>query len=67
MAAKVGKEECATGSEDHHRQLPATAMYMLGNNRPDSEQSANLGLRRSRRNASDRRRSGGESRFTPAK
>ena len=67
MAAKVGEEECATGSENHHRWFPATAMYMLGNNRPNSEQSANLGLRRSRRNADDRRRRGGESRFTSAK
>ena len=67
MAAKVGEEECATGSESHHRRFPATAMYMLGNNRPDSEQSVYLGLRRSMRNVSDRRRSGGESRFTPAK
>ena len=67
MAAKVGEEECAIGLKNHHRRFPATAMYMLGNNRLDSEQSANLGLRRSRRNAGDRRRSGGELRFTPAK
>lgn len=46
--------EATPRSENHHRRFPATAMYMLGNNRPDSEQSANLGLRRSRRNAGDR-------------
>ncbi|KAK9279429.1 hypothetical protein L1049_013108 [Liquidambar formosana] len=53
----VEEIESAPRSENHHhRQFPTAAMYMLGNsNRSDSDQNvANLGFRRSRRNAGDR-------------
>uniref|UniRef100_A0A5B7C2F0 RING-type E3 ubiquitin transferase n=1 Tax=Davidia involucrata TaxID=16924 RepID=A0A5B7C2F0_DAVIN len=41
-------------SSDSPRRFPAAAMYMMGNNRSDSDRSTSLGFRRSRRNNGDR-------------